>query len=93
MDKKKILIIRKKLDKIDNQLFILISKRTKIVKEIIKVKQYKNQIVDKKRINQILRKIKKKSISSKIDPKITLRIWKNMIWGYIGFERRNFKKK
>ena len=93
MNKKKILVIRKKLDKIDDQLFNLILKRTKIVKEIIKVKQYKSQIVDKKRINEILKKIKKKSVSSKIDPRITLRIWKNMIWGYIGFERRNFKKK
>ena len=28
-----------------------------------------------------------------IDPKITNRIWKNMIWSYIDYERRNFKKK
>ena len=30
---------------------------------------------------------------NKIDPKITEKIWKNMIMAYIDFERRNFKKK
>ena len=28
-----------------------------------------------------------------IDTKITNRIWKNMIWAYIDYERRSFKKK
>ena len=37
--------------------------------------------------------IKKKSVKNKIDPKITNRIWKNMIWAYIEYEKRNFKKK
>ena len=41
----------------------------------------------------ILNKIRKESIKKKIDPKITKRIWKNMIWSYIDFEKRNFKKK
>jgi len=41
----------------------------------------------------ILKNIRKKSISNNIDPKITNRIWKNMIWSYIDFEKRNFKKK
>jgi chorismate mutase len=56
-------------------------------------KKFKNQIVDHKRINEILRKIKNRSIRNGIDPKITRRIWKAMIWSYIDFERMNFKKK
>ena len=28
-----------------------------------------------------------------IDPEITHRIWKNMIWSFIDYENRNFKKK
>ena len=61
-------------------------------KNINKLKENKNQIIDRKRINYILKQIKKKSIKNKIDPKITNRIWKNMIWSYIDYERRNFKK-
>ena len=85
--------LRGNLDKLDNSFIKLLKKRTKIVKEVLKLKKYKNEIVDKKRINFILRQIRKKSIKNKIDPKITNRIWKNMILSYIDFERRNFKKK
>ena len=93
INKKKIKKLRKSLDKLDNSLIKLIKKRTSIVKQILKLKKSKSQIVDKKRIKFILNQVKKKSIKNKIDPKITNRIWKNMILSYIDFERRNFKKK
>ena len=92
-NKKKLNILRKKLDLLDNKLIKLIKIRTNIVKDVLKLKTYKNEIVDKKRISLILKNIKKKSIKNKIDPKITNRIWKNMIMSYIDFERRNFKNK
>ena len=93
LKKKKLNIIRKRLDKLDNSLIKLIKKRTALVKDVLNLKEYKNEIVDKKRINKILKNIKKKSIRNKIDPKITKRIWINMIYAYIDFEKRNFKKK
>ena len=92
-NKKKLEIIRSKLDKLDNSLLSLIKYRTSLVKEVLKLKEFKKEIVDKKRIRFILQKIKIKSKKLNIDPKITNRIWKNMIWSYIGYERRNFKKK
>ena len=92
-NKKKLDLIRIKLDKLDDKLLPLIKYRTNLVKEVLKLKETKKEIVDKKRINFILAKIKKKSKKLNIDTKITYRIWKNMIWSYIDFERRNFKKK
>ena len=92
-NKKKIDSLRKQLDKLDNDLLEIFKKRTRIIKQVLGLKEYKKQIVDKKRINKILSNIKKKSIKNNIDPKITNRIWKNMIWSYIDFEKRNFKKK
>ena len=92
-NKKKLDIIRIKLDKLDNKLLSLIKYRTKLVEEVLKLKEFKKEIVDKKRINFILKKIKEKSLKEGIDPRITNRIWKNMIWSYIDYERRNFKKK
>ena len=92
-NKKKLHIIRVKLDKLDNKLLSLIKNRTNLVKEVLKLKEFKKEIVDRKRINFILNKIKNKSKKLNIDPKITNRIWKNMIWSYIEYERRNFKKK
>ena len=92
-NKKKLDLIRVKLDKLDNKLLSLIKYRTGLVNEVLKLKEFQKEIVDKKRINFILNKIKKKSNKLNIDPKITNRIWKNMIWSYINYERRNFKKK
>ena len=90
---KKLSKIRSELDKLDNLLIKLIKKRTLLVKKVLLLKERKSQIVDKKRIKEILLNIKKKSQKSNIDPKITNKIWKNMIYAYIDFERRNFKKK
>ena len=92
-NKKKLDLLRVKLDKLDNDLLKLIKKRSNLVNEVLKVKIHKKEIIDQKRINLILKKIKTKSILSKIDPKITNRIWKNMIWSFIDYEKRNFKKK
>ena len=84
--------LRKKLDIVDLELLNIIKKRSMLVRKVLSLKKFKNQIVDRKRINIILKKIKVLSIKKKIDPKITNRIWKNMIWSYIDYERRNFKK-
>ena len=93
LKRKKLSKIRLELDKLDNSLIKIIKKRTNLVKKVLKLKEYKNQIVDQNRIKIILRNIKKKSLKNDIDPRITERIWKNMIWSYIDYEKRNFKKK
>ena len=92
-NKIKLNLLRKKLDKIDNQLLKVVKKRTVVVKKVLALKSNKKEIIDKKRISSILKKIKKESLKKNIDPKITQRIWKNMIWSYIDYENRNFKKK
>ena len=93
INKKKLNLLRVKLDKLDSGLLGLIKKRSNLVNEVLKVKIHKKEIIDQKRINFILNKIKTKSKQLKIDPKITNRIWKNMIWSFIDYEKRNFKKK
>ena len=92
-NKKKLDLLRIKLDKLDTDLLKLIKKRSNLVNDVLKVKIHKKEIIDQKRISFILKKIKKKSIELNIDPIITSRIWKNMIWSFIDYERRNFKKK
>ena len=92
-NKIKLNLLRKKLDKIDTQLLKVVKKRTEVVKKVLSLKSYKKEIIDEKRISVVLKKIRKESLRKGIDPKITRRIWKNMIWSYINFEKRNFKKK
>ena len=93
MNKKKLRIARNKIDQLDKKIFYLIKKRTSIVKYMLSLKRFKKQIVDHKRIKEILKNIKNQSRKHGIDPKITARIWKSIIWSYIDFQRRNFKKK
>ena len=93
MTHKNLLKIRKKLDKLDNSFLNLIKKRTILVNEVIKTKKFKKDIVDKKRISIILKKISSKSKKNGIDPKITVKIWTAMIKAYIDYEFRNFKNK
>ena len=53
-NKKKLNILRIKLDKLDNKLIDIIKIRTNLVNEVVKLKEYKNEIVDNKRIKIIL---------------------------------------
>ena len=92
-NKKKLIILRNKLDKLDYKLLSIIKIRTEIVKKVISLKNKKKEIGGSRRISFILRKIKKASIKRKIDPNITNKIWKNMIWSFIDLERKLFKKK
>tara|TARA_B100000963_G_scaffold344939_1_gene348305 strand:+ start:408 stop:689 length:282 start_codon:yes stop_codon:yes gene_type:complete len=93
MKNKNILIIRKKLDKLDNDLLNIIKKRTKLIDQVIKNKKFKKDIVDRKRIKVILKSIKIKSKQKNLDTKVTNKIWMSMINAYIDYEYRNFKKK
>ena len=92
MVNKNILIIRKKLDKLDDKFINLIKKRTFLVNKVLKNKKFKKDIIDRKRINIILKNINKKSKRKNIDPIITKKIWKAMISAFIDYEFRNFKK-
>ena len=92
-NKKKLLILRRKLDQVDNKLLNLLKVRSNYVKNVLSLKEFKKEIIDKKRIRIILKNVKIKSMKKGIDPKISHRIWKNMIYAFIEYEYRNFKKK
>ena len=90
--KKNISKIRKKLDKIDITLLKTIKKRSLLVDQILKHKKKKKEIIDQKRINFILKRIKEYSKKIKLDPNISLNIWRAMIKGFINYEYKKFKK-
>ena len=93
MVNREIIKVRKKLDKLDNDLLNIIKKRVKLVDIVIKNKKFKKDIIDNKRIRIILKNISKKSKRKKIDTTITQKIWKSMISAFIDYEFRNFIKK
>ena len=92
-NRKKLEKVRKKLDRLDNEFLRLIKIRTDLVNKVIKLKEFKGEIVDTKRIKKILFNIRRKSLKKKIDSTVTNKIWKDMISTYINHEKKNFKKK
>ena len=93
MNKLKLKIARNQIDRIDHNIFKLIKKRTEIVKYMLKLKVFKKQIVDHQRIREVLKKIRIRSIQSQVDPRVTNRIWKSMIWSYVDYQKMKFRKK
>ena len=92
-NRKKLEKIRKKIDRLDNEFLSLIKIRTDLVNKVVKLKEFKSEIVDTKRIKKILFNIRRKSLKKKIDSTVTKKVWKNMILTYINHQRKNFKKK
>ena len=84
---------RAEIDKIDEKLLPLIVKRSKMVNIALDSKIKKSQIIDQKRIKSILTKVEKAAKSKSADPNLIKSIWKSMIWNFIDYEKKEFKKR
>ena len=73
MNKKKLILARKRIDRLDNKIFNLVKKRTQIVQHMMNIKNLEKQIVDHKRINEIFKKIKKNLLKIILIPELLLR--------------------
>ena len=90
---KEMKLIRKKIDQVDDKLLPLMVKRSKLVEKALSLKKRKTEIVDKKRIDEISKKIVKKSIELGGNSKLLKSIWLSIIKNFIDYENREFKKK
>ena len=86
-------LIRKKIDQIDDKLLPLMVKRSKLVEKALSLKKRQNEIVDKKRISEISKKIVKKSKELGGDSRLLKSIWLSIIQNFIDYENKEFKKK
>ena len=90
---KEMKLIRKKIDQVDDKLLPLMVRRSKLVEKALSLKKRKTEIVDKKRINEISKKIVKKSSELGGNSKLLKSIWLSIIQNFIDFENQEFKKK
>ena len=86
-------LIRKKIDQVDDKLLPLMVKRSKLVEKALSLKKKQTEIIDKKRINEISKKIVKKSSELGGDSKLLKKIWLSIIQNFIDYEKQEFKKK
>ena len=90
MSQKKIIKIRSTIDTIDKQIIRLLGLRKK---QVVKIAKYKNKrtIVDRKRINQIMKRIKSEAKKNKIDFNLVKNFWKQLIQYSIKLEKKIVK--
>jgi chorismate mutase len=90
MSQKNIRKIRSTIDTIDKQIIKLLGLRKK---QVLKIAKYKNKrtIVDKKRINQIMKRIKAEAKKNKIDFILVKNFWNKLIQYSIKLEKKIVK--
>jgi len=81
--------IRKEIDKIDSRILELISDRKELVVEVVKLKN-RDQIIDKERIKEILKKLDIEAEKKKLPKELVRNIWELMIKGFIKYEEKIF---
>ena len=88
MSQRNIQKIRSNIDIIDKKIIRLLGLRKK---QVLKIAKYKNKktIVDKKRINQIMKTIKTESKRNKIDYVLVKNFWNKLIQYSIKLEKKN----
>ena len=84
--------VRKNIDNVDARLVKLIAEREFYAREAVKFKTDRSQIIDRKRINAVLSRVKKLSKKYKINNLNVEKIWKLMIQNFIILENKLFKK-
>ncbi len=90
MSQRNIQKIRSSIDIIDKKIIRLLGLRKK---QILRIAKYKNKktIVDKKRINQIMKTIKAESKRNKIDYVLVKNFWNKLIEYSIKLEKKIVK--
>ena len=83
--------IRNEIDEIDIRIIELISQRKDLVIEVVKLKR-KDQIIDQKRIDDILKKLNLEANKHGIPEVLIEKLWKIMIEGFIEFEMEIYDK-
>ena len=84
--------VRKNIDYVDTRIVKLIAEREFYAREAVKFKTDRSQIIDRKRINAVLSRVKKLSKKYKINNLNVEKIWKLMIQNFIILENKLFKK-
>tara|TARA_B100000315_G_scaffold105386_1_gene96545 strand:- start:168 stop:461 length:294 start_codon:yes stop_codon:yes gene_type:complete len=84
--------VRKNIDNVDTRLVKLIAEREFYAKEAVKFKIDRSQIIDRKRINTVLIRVRKLSKKYKVNRLTIEKIWKLMIQNFIVLENKLFKK-
>ena len=84
--------VRKNIDAIDNQIVKLLIKRSFFVLQATYFKTKKSQLVDRKRIARIIKRVSNIAKKQKLSPIIVEKVFRKMINQFILLETKEFKR-
>ena len=71
--------LREEIDKLDKEILSLIAQRQKCVEKVALVKNNKDLVVDKKRIEEVIRRVKRLAKEKGLSEKIAESLWRKLI--------------
>jgi len=83
--------VRDSIDRIDDQIINLISKRKILVVEAVRLKN-RDQIIDQERIERIIKKLNVEAQKKNLPDGLVEKLWRTMIKEFIDYEERIFDK-
>jgi isochorismate pyruvate lyase len=78
--------VRQGIDSLDEQIVRLLCERSQYVREAARLKPSREDIVDRKRIESIVLRVRGMAGDANVDPGLLERIYRNMIDAFIAFE-------
>ncbi len=79
--------LRSQIDLLDDELLEKLAKRSEYVRRAVELKP-KEQIVDNRRIEAIIARLRRGGDKHNIDPQIVEKIWRALIAAFIEMERK-----
>ena len=84
--------VRKNIDAIDNQIAKLLVKRSSFVLQATYFKTKKSQLIDRKRIARIIKRVSNVAKKQKLSPIIVEKVFRKMINQFILLETKEFNR-
>ena len=84
--------VRKNIDTIDNQIVKLLIKRSSFVLQATYFKTKRSQLIDRKRIARIIKRVSNVAKNQKLSPLIVEKVFRKMINQFILLETKEFNR-
>ncbi len=85
--------IRKNIDDLDGMIITLLAKRQDFVSAAGKLKKDKQAVLDPKRVEQVIEKMRVRALSSGLSPEIAERVYRTIIDCFVEKETSEFDRR
>ncbi|HEY4136059.1 MAG TPA: chorismate mutase [Alphaproteobacteria bacterium] len=85
--------VRAEIDRLDRLIVARLAERSGYVARAAEIKRTRAEVVDKPRIEDVIKKVRGQAASFGADPELLEAIYRSMVAAFIAFEERTFDRK